>query len=224
MSITTAEVEAVYDRAAPSYDRFRALWLRLAGSGAEAAMLADVHPRLVPGAEVLDAGCGTGALSRLMREVEPDIALTMLDLSAAMLLRAADVPGERVQGSVLELPFDDASFDLVVCAWVIETVPDPARAVRELLRVMRPGGIAVYTFCSLPDGWWSLAGSAWLREAVGRGFAGQFLPPQRTPWHDCENSHLLRFGHGLSTEVVLSDCCAVADPVLPLRASSPAAA
>lgn len=210
------DVEVVYDRAAGRYEHFRELWLRLAGAGAEAAMLSDLRAVLHPGAEVLDAGCGTGVLSRKMRELQPDIELTMVDLSAAMLAQADDVPGRRMQASVLELPFADESFDLVVSAWVIETVGDPGRAVREYLRVLKPGGLITYTFCSLPSGWFSRAGSAWLRDAVQRGFAGEFLDAERTPWHDCDRSHLARFRHGLTTEVALRKCCTVAAAVLPV--------
>lgn len=209
------DVAAVYDRAADRYDHFRELWLRMAGAGAEAAMLADLRAALRPGARVLDAGCGTGALARRVRELEPDADLTLLDLSAAMLARASDLPGKHVQASVLELPFADGAFDVVVSAWVIETVLDPMRAVREYLRVLAPEGRVLYTFCSLPRGWFSRAGSAWLRDAVGRGFAGHFLDAEHTPWHDCGRSHLLRFGHGLTGEVALQKCCTVAPPVLP---------
>lgn len=209
------DVAAVYDHAAERYDHFRELWLRLAGAGAEEAMLTDLRAVLTPGAEVLDAGCGTGALARQVKELEPTVELTMLDLSPAMLDRAGDVPGEHVQGSVLELPFADNSFDVVVSAWVIETVPDPVQAVREYVRVIRPAGHVLYTFCSLPNGWFSRAGSAWLRNAVERGFAGQFLAGERVPWHDCDRSHLAPFSHGLTTEVALKKCCAVGPAILP---------
>lgn len=209
------DVAAVYDRAADRYDRFRELWLRLAGAGAEEAMLADLRAVMRPGAKVLDAGCGTGVLARRMRELQPHIELTLIDLSAAMLGRASDIPGEHVQGSVLELPFADGTFDVVVSAWVIETVPDPMRAVSEYLRVINPDGHVFYTFCSLPRGWFSRAGSAWLRAAVQRGFAGEFLDGESTPWHDCARSRLLRFSHGLTTEVALQKCCSVGKPVLP---------
>jgi len=212
------DVAAVYDRAAGRYDGFRELWLRLAGAGAEGAMLTDLGAVLRPGAKVLDAGCGTGVLARRMRELQPDIELTMVDLSAAMLAQASDIPGEHVQGSVLELPFADDTFDVVVSAWVIETVPDPMRAVSEYLRVLNPDGHVLYTFCSLPHGWFSRAGSAWLRNAVRRGFAGRFLDGESTPWHDCDRSHLVRFGHGLTTEVALRNCCTVEAPVLPVAA------
>lgn len=209
------DVAAVYARAADRYDHFRELWLRLAGEGAEEAMLTDLRAVLRPGAKVLDAGCGTGALARTVLELQPDVELTLIDLSAAMLARASDLPGEHVQGSVLELPFADGTFDVVVSAWVIETVPDPMRAVSEYLRVINPDGHVLYSFCSLPHGWFSLAGSAWLRNAVHRGFAGQFLDGENTPWHDCDHSHLLRFSHGLTTEVALQKCCTVGAPVLP---------
>ncbi len=209
------DVSARYDRAASRYDHFRALWLRLAGAGAEAARLEDLRTALHPGARVLDAGCGTGALARRIVELEPTAELTLIDASAEMLARSADVPGRHLKASVLDLPLPDASFDLVVSAWVIETVDDPHRAVQEYLRVLAPGGVALYTFCSLPEGWFSRAGSSWLRFAVDRGFAGDFLDAERTPWHDCAISHRARFQHGLTTEVALGSCCAVLPPPLP---------
>jgi len=212
---TEREVAAVYDRAAGDYDRFRGLWLRMAGARAEDAMLTDLRAALRPGAKVLDAGCGTGALARKMLALEPAIELTMLDASAAMLARTSDIPGAHVLGSVLDLPFEDGAFDVVVSAWVIETVSDPARVVSEYLRVINARGEVLYTFCSLPEGWFSRAGSAWLRDAVKRGFAGNFLDAAHTPWHDCAASHLLRFRHGLVSEVALRKCCPISPTVLP---------
>jgi len=61
-------VKAVYDDRAARYDRFRELWLRWAGTNAEAAMLADARPLLRPGARVLDAGAGTGARARRLSQ------------------------------------------------------------------------------------------------------------------------------------------------------------
>ena len=209
------DVAEVYDLGVERYDDFRALWLRLAGGGAEAAMVADLRAVLEPGAALLDAGCGTGAMTRQALRIEPDLALTLVDFSAEMLGRAADLPGAHVRASVLELPFDDDSFDVVVSAWVIETLLEPRRAVTEYLRVLKPGGRVLYSFCSLPEGWFSRAGSAWLRTAVRRGFAGDFLEAERIPWHDCGTSHLARFRGGLTTAVALGKCCSVAAPVLP---------
>ena len=207
--------KALYDGVAPRYDHFRDLWLRLAGADAEEAMLEDIRRVLRPGMRVLDAGAGTGAISRAILAMQPDVQLTMLDISPAMLAEAASLDAVRDVGSVLDLPYPANSFDLVVSAWVIETVPDPTRAVQEYLRVVAPGGHVVYTFCSLPHGWFSRAGSALLREAVGRGFDGTFLAEQRTPWHDCEFSHRRRFGSGLTTEIGLSACCSVGRELVP---------
>lgn len=209
------EVGALYDRGADGYDRYRALWLRLAGGAAEQAMLDDARALLRPGLRVLDAGCGTGALSRLLLNIEPEIDLTMLDVSPGMLDRARDIQGRHVLGSVQALPFEPDSFDLIVSAWVIETVTDPLAAVTEFLRVLQRDGRVLYTFCSLPEGFFSRAGSAWLRSIVTEQFAGQFLTGPRVPWHDCGRAHRQRFTGGLVTEVSLSSCCTVDQTVLP---------
>lgn len=211
----SGDVREVYDRVAGRYEHFRELWLKLAGRTAEEAMIEDLRAVLRPGARVLDAGCGTGALARQVLELEPEAELALLDLSPAMLEQAGDLPGGHVLGSVLDLPFDAGRFDVVVSAWVIETVPDPMRAVQEYLRVLTPSGQVLYSFCSLPDGWVSRAGSAWLRAAVRHGFAGEFLPVERIPWHGCERSHRSRFAGGLTSVISLRTCCTVAPPVLP---------
>lgn len=201
--------EALYDRLAPSYERFRELWISLAGGRAEEAMLEDVGEIVEPEARVLDAGSGSGAISRKLLELEPSVELTMLDASQQMLEGAADLPGRRVQGDVCEIPFDDGSFDLVVCAWVIETLPDPLRAATEMLRVLDPDGHLIFTFTSLPGGWLSRPGTKLLREILESRFAGRALPDQHIPWHDCGRSHRRRFAGGLTEEIVLRKCCSV---------------
>lgn len=209
------DVQDVYERVANTYERFRALWVQLAGGTVEQTMLEDLGEILEPGHRVLDAGAGTGALSRRIHAIEPHALLTLLDLSPAMLSHAADVLGSRIEGSVLDLPFPDHSFDIVVSSWVIETVPDPIKAVSEYLRVITPSGYVLYTFCSLPNGWVSRAGTALLRAAVANRFAGQFLPPEETPWHDCERSRRVRSHLGLTSYIVLRKCCPVGPGVLP---------
>ena len=215
------DVGALYDRGVDGYDRYRALWLRLAGGGAEDAMVADARTLLRPGLRVLDAGCGTGALSRRLLSIQLDLDLTMLDISPGMLDRTRDIPGSHELGSIQALPYGPGSFDLIVSAWVIETVPDPLAAVAELLRVLKPDGRVLYTFCSLPDGFFSRAGSAWLRTFVTEQFAGEFLAGPRVPWHDCGRAHLQRFRGGLTTEVSLSSCCTIDRTVLPSRDPHP---
>ncbi len=81
----------------------------------------------------------------------------------------------------------------------------------------RRGGSRRYVACAYTDG------VAWLRDAVRRGFAGNFLDAERTPWHDCAASHLLHFSHGLVSEVALRKCCPIGLSVLPGAAPDPAA-
>ena len=94
---------------------------------------------------ILDAACGNGRYSRfLLRHADPDAVITSFDLSPRMLQRAA--PGSkatRVSHAVADLtrlPYADASFDAVVCGWVLEHLPDPRPGLRELARVLPSGG------------------------------------------------------------------------------------
>lgn len=96
---------------------------------------------LAGGREVLDAGCGVGwGTGRLLeagatRAVGLDIDSAAIDSAA---LRAPEA--EFVRGDLMELPFEAASFDLVVSFEAIEHVTDPQRALDEMRRVLRPGG------------------------------------------------------------------------------------
>lgn len=138
-----------YEMLAPHYDRLHRRWLRHAGGEAQAALEALVRALVTPDMALLDAGCGTGHLVRtLIAEGIPPKAMTMLDPSQAMLARCADIPVPKVQGRLEALPFNDSSFDIVTCVWALETVPNPALALKELCRVVRPGGVLCIAFCA----------------------------------------------------------------------------
>jgi len=94
---------------------------------------------------LLDAACGNGRYSRhLLRHADRDASLTAFDLSLGMLRRARkNLETDRVglvSADVTRLPFADGTFDAAVCGWVLEHFPDPRPALRELARVMTPGG------------------------------------------------------------------------------------
>lgn len=94
----------------------------------------------LPGRKVLDAGCGDGTLVGAL--AARGATVTGVDADPAMLSMAqANAPGASfIQGRVERLPLPDASFDVVAAVAVLCFAPDPAGAMRELTRVLRPGG------------------------------------------------------------------------------------
>lgn len=138
-----------YDTLAPSYDKLHHRWLRYAGGEAQAALEALVRALVAPGQQVLDAGCGTGQLARaLLSEGMLPARMTLLDPSKAMLAQCADLPVPKVVGRLESLPFDNDTFDIVTCVWALETATDPEIALKELCRVVRPGGVLCLAFCA----------------------------------------------------------------------------
>ncbi len=94
-------------------------------------------------ARILDAGCGSG---RNMVELSRHGAVTGVELSQTSVgLARARAAGEVIEGSVLEMPFDPSSFDLAVSLDVIEHLEDDLGALRELRRVISPGGALLVT-------------------------------------------------------------------------------
>jgi SAM-dependent methyltransferase len=94
----------------------------------------------------LDVGCGTGVFTEQAIQSCAPAAIVGIDPSAEQLAfaerRTGATAAEFRVGDAQEMPFADGSFDIAVMALVIHFVPDPARAVAEMARVLRPGGRA----------------------------------------------------------------------------------
>lgn len=94
---------------------------------------------------LLDAACGNGRYTRcLLHRADPDATITAFDLSPGMLKRARKrVASPRVTfaaADLTRLPYAEATFDAVVCGWVLEHLSDPRDGLRELARVLQPKG------------------------------------------------------------------------------------
>ncbi|MFL5341827.1 MAG: methyltransferase domain-containing protein [Gemmataceae bacterium] len=97
---------------------------------------------LPPGGRVLDVGSGLGGLAREVARRVPGGEVWGIERSAEQLARAvADLPNLHFQqGDAHSLPFDDDSFDVAYCRYLLEHVADPVRVLREMRRVLKPGG------------------------------------------------------------------------------------
>jgi len=102
---------------------------------------------LRPGEHVVDVACGTGIVARLAaHRINPGGAVTGLDLNPGMLSVArslpppADVTMEWREGSAMTLPFANATFNVVLCQQGLQFFPDRLAALREMYRVLVPGG------------------------------------------------------------------------------------
>jgi ubiquinone/menaquinone biosynthesis C-methylase UbiE len=93
---------------------------------------------------LLDAGSGTGWFSR--EAVLRGARVVSLDVGENLLAQVAKkCDSERIVGSVLDIPFPDESFDVIISTEVIEHTPDPKKAVQEMHRVLKKDGILILT-------------------------------------------------------------------------------
>jgi ubiquinone/menaquinone biosynthesis C-methylase UbiE len=97
------------------------------------------------GLDVVDVGCGTGEIaSRITREFSPN-RLIGVDLAEPHIRRARELYGDLKhlsfrQGDATALPFEANAFDVALCRHMLQAVPDPAAVIREMIRVVKPGG------------------------------------------------------------------------------------
>jgi ubiquinone/menaquinone biosynthesis C-methylase UbiE len=128
-----------------AYERMMGKWSQLAGN----IFLEWLAPSA--GLRWIDVGCGNGAFTNMIVEQCAPAKVNGIDPSEGQLAYARERLAERrvvfQQGDAMALPFEDDRFDIAIMALVIHFVPDPARAVAEMTRVVRPGGtIASYVW------------------------------------------------------------------------------
>lgn len=123
-----------------AYEGFMGRWSQIAGE----TFLRFLAPPA--GLRWVDVGCGNGAFTELLVQHCAPASVDGIDPSPAQIAyaqqRAATAAARFQQGDAMALPYADASLDAAVMALVIFFVPDPARGVAEMARVLRPGGSA----------------------------------------------------------------------------------
>jgi ubiquinone/menaquinone biosynthesis C-methylase UbiE len=111
----------------------------------------DIASRLAsrPIARVLEIAAGTGVVTRALAAILPEhVSILATDLNQAMLDQASSIgirrPVEWRQADAMQLPFDDETFDAVVCQFGVMFFPDRPHAFSEARRVLRPGGVFLF--------------------------------------------------------------------------------
>ena len=166
---------ALFAPLGPTYDRYA----RLLSLGQDPRWRRFLVARLnvTAGDTVLDVATGTGAVAlELIRR--KGCTVVGLDQSAEMLAEARERLGpdvRLVEGPAERLPFADESFDGVTFTYLFRYVADPAATLRELVRVLRPGGTIAGLEFALPAGIWRPLWELYVR--VGLPVAGRVISP-----------------------------------------------
>jgi SAM-dependent methyltransferase len=196
-----------------------------------------------PGKRVLDVACGTGVVARVAAEaVGADGRVAALDINPDMLAVAAAVPAsgaaiEWVEGSAQALPFADDGFDAVYCQLGLQYFADREGALREMARVLVPGGRVVAMVWREID---RSPGFAALAEALGRTIGSDAEAVMRAPFglSDVGELSALLSGAGLHDCAVRAETGTVrfasatsfvrsqigGSPLAPIAAAAPASA
>jgi SAM-dependent methyltransferase len=166
-----------------SYERYMGDWSRRVG-----AIFID-WLALPSGLKWIDVGCGNGAFTELIVDRCAPNEVRGIDPSEAQLDFARKRPGARLakfdHGDAMALPFPADTFDVAVMALVIFFVPEPAKGVAEMKRVVRPGGmVAAYA--------WDILGGGFALEPIRIELRAMGLEPVDPPSVDASRLEAMR--------------------------------
>jgi len=177
-----AEQQIRFDDGA-GYEQMMGIWSRSAGE----IFLDWMAPPA--GLRWIDIGCGNGAFTELLVERCNPVEVRGIDPSEGQLAFARTRPGSRLAkfqlGDAMALPFPDSSFDAAVMALVLVFVPDPAKGVSEMVRVVVPGG-AVVTYM------WDMLGGGFPSDPIYSEIQAMEIVPTRPPRMDASRMEALR--------------------------------
>src|SRR5216683_2665513 len=166
-----------------AYERYMGKWSQLAGE----TFLDWLAP--TSGLRWLDVGCGNGAFTEMLVDRCAPVSVQGVDSSEAQLAYARTRPALRVaqfrQGDAMAQPFPDDTFDAAIMPLVIFFVPDPAKGVAEMARVVCPGGtVAAYA--------WDMAGGGFPLQPVQAELLAMGFSPVRPPRSDASKIDALQ--------------------------------
>lgn len=166
-----------------AYEQMMGVWSRIAGE----VFLDWLSPS--EGLRWIDIGCGSGAFTELIaRRCAPN-AIEAIDPSEGQLAFARTRPAAKLArfrvGDAMALPFADQSFDAAVMALVLVFVPEPAKGLAEMLRVVKPGGmIAAYM--------WDMTGDGFPLEPLLAAMRAMDQPTPRPPRIEASRTEVMR--------------------------------
>ena len=173
----TAKQRRVWDKSAPGYDRQMEFFERWVFGGGREWLGSRARGR------VLEVAIGTG---RNLEHYAEDVTVAGVELSPAMLDIARRRAGqlgrdvERVEGDAASLSVADASYDTVVCALALCSIPDPARAIAEMRRALVPGG-RLLLLDHVGSTWPPVYALQWVTERLTVRLAGEYFTRRQLP-------------------------------------------
>ncbi len=123
-----------------------------------ALMIKWLRPQ--PGQVVLDAACSAGLYARTLLHHEEDLEVHALDFSLPFLNKAKEYAAKEavemtlVYADVMKLPYEDSSFDALVCGASLNEFTDLSRSITEFSRVLKPGGLMWQMYVSKAEAWY----------------------------------------------------------------------